>query len=32
MFYTYILDNKTDIELYIGSTNNLKRRLKEHNS
>ena len=32
MFYVYILKSKKDHELYIGSTNDLKRRLKEHNS
>jgi len=32
MFYLYILGSKKDKELYIGSTNNLKKRLKEHNS
>jgi len=30
MYYTYILKNKIDQKLYIGSTNNLKRRLSEH--
>ena len=32
MFYLYILKSKIDNELYIGSTNDLKRRLLEHNS
>lgn len=32
MFYVYILKSKKDSELYIGSINNLKRRLLEHNS
>ena len=32
MFYMYILGSKKDKELYIGSTNNLKKRLEEHNS
>jgi len=32
MFYTYILGSTKDKELYIGSTNNLKKRLEEHNS
>lgn len=32
MFYLYILGSKKDKELYIGSTNNLKKRLIEHNS
>ena len=30
MFYLYILKSKKDDELYIGSTNDLKRRIKEH--
>jgi len=30
MFYTYVLKSKDD-ELYIGFTNDLKRRFKEHN-
>jgi len=32
MFYLYILKSKKDSDLYIGSTNNLERRLVEHNS
>ena len=32
MFYLYILKSKKDNNLYIGSTNNLKRRLLEHNN
>jgi len=28
----YILKSKKDSDLYIGSTNDLRRRLKEHNS
>lgn len=32
MFYLYILGSKKDEKLYIGSTNNLKKRLIEHNS
>ena len=32
MFYTYILKSKKDGELYIGSTNNMGRRLAEHNN
>jgi len=32
MFYVYILKSKKDHQLYIGSTNDLRRRLKEHNS
>lgn len=31
MFYVYILKSNVDEKLYIGSTNNLKRRLLEHN-
>ncbi len=31
MFYTYILQSKTDEELYVGYTNNLKKRFLEHN-
>ncbi len=32
MFYVYVLKARKVNELYIGSTNNLKRRLIEHNS
>lgn len=32
MFYVYILQSITDNGIYIGKTNNLKRRLYEHNS
>jgi len=31
MFYVYILKSLKDNNLYIGSTNNLSRRLKDHN-
>lgn len=31
MFYVYILKSKKDHDLYIGSTNDLKRRFGEHN-
>jgi putative endonuclease len=31
-YYTYVLRSTRDRELYIGWTNNLKSRLKEHNS
>jgi len=31
MYYIYVLKSKRDNKLYIGYTNNLKRRLKEHN-
>ena len=30
-FYVYILTNKAKTVLYTGVTNNLKRRLQEHN-
>ena len=30
MYYVYILTNKTDKVMYVGVTNNLKRRLYEH--
>ncbi|NCU28895.1 MAG: GIY-YIG nuclease family protein [Candidatus Moranbacteria bacterium] len=32
MFYLYILKSKKDDSLYTGSTNNLQRRLFEHNN
>ncbi|PIP67911.1 MAG: excinuclease ABC subunit C [Candidatus Omnitrophica bacterium CG22_combo_CG10-13_8_21_14_all_43_16] len=32
MFYIYLLRSKKDKNLYTGSTNNLERRIKEHNS
>lgn len=32
MYYLYILKSKVDKNLYIGSTNDLRRRLTEHNS
>jgi len=31
MFYVYILKSKKDKKLYFGYTNNLEKRLKEHN-
>ena len=31
MHYVYILQSKIDDELYVGSTNDLRRRLAEHN-
>ena len=31
MYYVYILQSKIDKDLYIGSTNDLRRRLAEHN-
>jgi len=30
MFYTYVLKSKKDSKLYIGHTNNLRKRLEEH--
>ena len=32
MFYTYVLKSKKDQQLYVGSTNDLKKRFKEHNN
>lgn len=32
MFYVYVLKSKKDNSLYIGYTNDLKRRFEEHNS
>lgn len=32
MFYTYVLKSQKDGKMYIGSTNDLKRRLLEHNN
>ena len=32
MFYVYVLKSKKDGMLYTGSTNDLKRRFKEHNN
>ena len=31
MFYVYVLKSKTDDNLYVGYTGNLRKRLKEHN-
>jgi putative endonuclease len=31
MFYVYVLKSLKDGNLYVGSTNNLERRLNEHN-
>ena len=30
MWYVYILRSRKDLRLYVGSTDNLKRRLEEH--
>ena len=32
MFYMYVLKSRKDLQLYVGSTNDLRRRFKEHNS
>lgn len=32
MYYVYILQSKRDRKLYIGCTNNLRKRLEMHNS
>lgn len=32
MFYVYILKSLKDNKIYIGKTNNIKRRLDEHNN
>ena len=32
MFYVYVLQSKRDRNLYVGYTNDLRRRLEEHNS
>lgn len=31
MFYVYLIKSKKNNNLYIGSTNNLRKRLSEHN-
>lgn len=31
MFYTYIIQSKKDNKWYTGSSNNLRKRFKEHN-
>lgn len=31
MFYTYVLKSKKDNKLYIGQSDNLKRRIEDHN-
>lgn len=30
MFYVYLLQSRKDLKFYIGSTNDLKKRFKEH--
>lgn len=32
MFYLYIIKSKKDDQLYLGYTNDLRRRIEEHNS
>ena len=32
MFYTYVLKSEKDSKLYIGCTNDLRKRYAEHNS
>ena len=32
MYFVYLLKSKKDSNLYLGSTNNLEKRLREHNS
>jgi len=32
MFYVYVLESKNNVELYIGYTSDLAKRVKEHNS
>ncbi|OGY54693.1 MAG: excinuclease ABC subunit C [Candidatus Buchananbacteria bacterium RIFCSPLOWO2_01_FULL_46_12] len=32
MYYTYVLQSSKDKKFYIGFTNNLRNRFKEHNS
>jgi len=32
MFFVYFLKSKKDNQLYVGSTNDLARRIKEHNN
>jgi len=32
MYYVYILKSQLKNQIYIGSTNNLNKRIKEHNS
>lgn len=32
MFYTYVLRSKVDKKLYVGYTDDLRRRLEQHNN
>lgn len=32
LYYTYVLKSLKDFKLYVGHTNDLERRLNEHNS
>jgi putative endonuclease len=32
MFYVYLLEGKKDNNLYIGFTNNIQQRIKQHNN
>ena len=32
MFYVYVIKSEKDSRLYVGFTENLERRIKEHNS
>lgn len=32
MYYTYVLESEIDNKLYIGFTDNLRRRFEKHNS
>ena len=32
MFYVYVLQSLKDMQFYVGCTNNVEKRLKEHNS
>ena len=32
MNYTYVLKSKKDLQLYIGSTNDLRKRFRQHNN
>jgi len=32
MFYTYVLESRISNNIYVGSTSDLEKRLREHNS